>query len=127
MTPTDLATADRVQPQSLTRTLLALESEGLISRHPDSTDGRRSLLAITPAGVQVVTDVLRDRSEWLARAMAMQLTSTECELLRLAGELLDRLFETDEAAADVDHPAAAANEKILAAVSKPADVIRGEG
>jgi hypothetical protein len=33
------------------------------------------------------------RDQWLAAAMAEKLTSTEAELLRLAGELLERLAD----------------------------------
>jgi hypothetical protein len=35
------------------------------------------------------------RDRWLAQAMAGQLTPTERELLRLAGELMDRLAEPE--------------------------------
>lgn len=93
LTPTDLASADRIQPQSLTRALTVLESDGLISRQPDTSDGRRSLLALTPAGREVLGEVLRRRDRWLAEAMAAQLTPTECEVLRLAGELMERLAD----------------------------------
>lgn len=98
MAPSDLATAERVQPQSLTRTLTSLEAEGLVSRQPDSTDGRRSLLAITPAGSQALFQVMGERNRWLAHAMGEQLTPTECQLLRLAAGLLERLAESDDVA-----------------------------
>ncbi|MGH9125245.1 MAG: MarR family winged helix-turn-helix transcriptional regulator [Acidimicrobiales bacterium] len=97
LTPSDLASADRIQPQSLTRNLTLLESEGLISRQPDSSDGRRSLLVITETGSQELAEVFRQRDSWLAAAMAAKLTPTECELLRLAGELMERLAETADA------------------------------
>ena len=42
----DLATIEHVQPQSLTRTLIRLESDALLGRTPDPADGRRSLLAM---------------------------------------------------------------------------------
>jgi len=91
MTPGELATAERVQPQSLTRTLAALETAGLVSREPDPADGRRSLLAITDYGQAALRAEMEQRDAWLAAAMAEQLNATEIGLLRLAGPLLARL------------------------------------
>jgi DNA-binding MarR family transcriptional regulator len=99
MTPSDLATAQRVQPQSLTRILTSLEADGLISRQPDATDGRRSLVAITPSGSQAMFQVMAVGNRWLADAMARQLTAAECQLLCLAAGLMERLAETGDAVA----------------------------
>jgi DNA-binding MarR family transcriptional regulator len=93
LTPGDLAAAERVQPQSLTRTLTALQAARLTQREPDPADGRRSLLAITESGLAVLRAEMAQRDRWLAAAMAEHLTSTEIELLRLAGELMDRLAD----------------------------------
>src|ERR1700728_2250744 len=94
-TPGALATAERVQPQSLTRTLASLERQFLAVRQPDDRDRRRSLLAITEAGRQALAQDMARRDAWLARAMALGLTRAEQELLRIAGELMDRLADTD--------------------------------
>jgi len=91
LTPGELATAERVQPQSLTRTLAALETADLMSRQPDPADGRRSLLAITEYGLATLRTEMQLRDAWLAGAMAAELTTTEIGLLRLAGPLLERL------------------------------------
>jgi DNA-binding MarR family transcriptional regulator len=93
MTPGALATAERVQPQSLTRTLARLERQHLAARQPDDRDHRRSLLAITDAGRQALATDMRQRDAWLAEAMARQLTRPEQELLRIAGGLMDRLAD----------------------------------
>jgi DNA-binding MarR family transcriptional regulator len=93
VTPGDLAAAERVQPQSLTRTLTNLEARGLMLREPDLADGRRSLLAITDSGLVALRGEMQQRDSWLTAAMAAQLTSTEIELLRLAGELMERLAD----------------------------------
>ena len=95
LTPGDLAAADRIQPQSLTRTLTSLDASGLISRQPDPSDGRRSLLAITAAGISVLRSEMNQRDRWLAAAMVAELTETERELMRLAGELMERLADPD--------------------------------
>ncbi|MCQ4079798.1 MarR family transcriptional regulator [Streptomyces sp. RB6PN25] len=96
MSPGDLAAIERVQPQSLTRTLTGLEERRLITRGPDPSDGRRSLLTITDAGRCALRDDMRQRDTWLAAAMAAQLTTAERELLRIAAGLMERLAETDE-------------------------------
>jgi DNA-binding MarR family transcriptional regulator len=95
MTPGDLAAAQRVQPQSLTRVLATLETRQLIGRQAHPGDGRRALLAITADALRRDVD---QRDSWLARAMAAQLTPTEQELLRLAGELMERLAAANTAA-----------------------------
>jgi DNA-binding MarR family transcriptional regulator len=95
MTPGRLAAAQRVQPQSLTRVLATLEARGLLGRQADPGDGRRALLAITAEGRQILRRDVDQRDSWLAQAMAAQLTPTERELLRLAGELMDRLAKAE--------------------------------
>jgi DNA-binding MarR family transcriptional regulator len=94
MTPGALAAAERLQPQSLTRTLAVLEHEGLVIREPEGRDGRSSLLALTEPGVEALVQDMRRRDEWLAAAMARELTRTERELLRLAGDLMEHLAES---------------------------------
>lgn len=96
MTPGALAAAERLQPQSLTRTLAGLERQHLVIREPEGRDGRRSVLGLTEAGVQALVRDMRRRDDWLAGAMARELTRTERELLRLAGDLMERLAEADD-------------------------------
>jgi DNA-binding MarR family transcriptional regulator len=91
LSPGDLAAIERVQPQSLTRTLTSLEAHGLTVREPDPADGRRSLLAITKAGLTALRAEMDQRDNWLAAAMSAELTDAEIGLLRLAGELMERL------------------------------------
>lgn len=96
-TPGALAAAERLQPQSLTRTLAGLERQHLIVRRPDGQDGRRSLLSLTETGGRTLISDMRRRDDWLAGAMACQLTRAERELLRLAGELMEQLADAGEA------------------------------
>lgn len=95
MTPGALAAAERLQPQSLTRTLARMERQHLVGRRPDEKDRRRSLLALTDAGRQALVRDMRQRDGWLADAMARQLTAAERDLLRIAAELMDRLADAD--------------------------------
>ena len=99
LTPGQLAAAERLQPQSLTRALASLEAEQLISRQADPADRRRSLLAISDKGVLALRRDVGQRDAWLALAMAEHLTRTERELLRLASDLLERLAEIDDVTA----------------------------
>jgi DNA-binding MarR family transcriptional regulator len=96
MTPGALAAAERLQPQSLTRTLARLQRQRLVARRPDERDRRRSLLALTDAGHEALVRDMRQRDNWLAGAMARQLTAAERDLLRIAAELMDRLADADD-------------------------------
>jgi DNA-binding MarR family transcriptional regulator len=93
LTPGEIAAAERVQPQTLTRTLTGLESAGIISRTDHPEDGRRSLLTLTDSGRGALRADMAERDSWLAAAMSASLTSTETELLRLAAALLERLAD----------------------------------
>lgn len=93
MSAGELAWAERVQPQSLTRTLAALEDRGEIVRRPDPADRRRSVLSLTQSGAEVLHADVTQRDSWLAMAMAEQLSPAEIQLLMMAGELMERLAE----------------------------------
>lgn len=98
MSPGELASAEHVQPQSLTRALAGLEAAGLLVRSPDPQDGRRSRLRVTEAGRDELRHDMQRRDAWLTDAMTHELTATERELLRLAGLLLERLAGAGPAA-----------------------------
>jgi DNA-binding MarR family transcriptional regulator len=95
MSAGELAWAERVQPQSLTRTLAALEERGEIGRHPDPADRRRSVVSITEDGRRQLLADIAQRDSWLTMAMAEQLSPAETQLLMMAGELMERLAEAD--------------------------------
>jgi DNA-binding MarR family transcriptional regulator len=101
LTPGEIAAAERVQPQTLTRTLTSLEGGGLISRAEHPQDGRRAILALTGTGLDTLRRDMARRDSWLASAMTANLTSTEGELLRLAAGLLERIADAAETAEPV--------------------------
>jgi DNA-binding MarR family transcriptional regulator len=105
MTPTELAAADRLQPQSVTRVLAELERDGLVARRPDGTDGRRFRITITAAGRSALRRDMHQRDAWLARAMLESLSPTEQGVLRLAGELMDRLADNPAVETATSSPA----------------------
>jgi|NGEPerStandDraft_6_1074524.scaffolds.fasta_scaffold09443_3 DNA-binding MarR family transcriptional regulator len=89
----DLATIERVRPQSMTQTIADLQDDGLIERRPDPSDGRRTLVELTERGRQTLQADRRHREGWLARAIADDLTPQEQKLLADALPLLERLAE----------------------------------
>jgi DNA-binding MarR family transcriptional regulator len=92
-TPTELAEAERLQPQSLTRILASLTERGLVTRTPDPRDGRRSRVSITAAGLRVLREYSVQRERWLAGALEATLSPTERQLLKLAADLLLRVAD----------------------------------
>jgi len=89
----DLASAERVRPQSMTQTINDLEADGLIKRHGDPADRRRMLVALTQEGRDMLAEDRRRREGWLAQAIAEDLTREEQQLLIDASALLRRLAE----------------------------------
>jgi DNA-binding MarR family transcriptional regulator len=90
VTPGEIAAADRLQPQSLTRAIAELEAGGMITRSRDARDRRQFKLELTPAGAQALAEDMGARDRWLADAMR-ELSETERQVLYLAGKLMDRL------------------------------------
>lgn len=93
MSPGELAAAEHIQPQSLSRTLASLEKEGLITRRVDHADRRRSTLEVTLQGQGALHADMHQRDLWLADAMTRLLTPAERQLLALAGDLMQKLAE----------------------------------
>jgi DNA-binding MarR family transcriptional regulator len=85
-----LAAAERVAAPSMTRTVNALEERGLVTRTPDPTDRRQSLVSLTTSGRHVLLLNRRRRSEWLAQRIA-DLDPQDKEVLRRAVGILERI------------------------------------
>ena len=88
----ELAASESVRPQSMSQTLAELEADELISRSPDTADGRRTRIELTRQGRAILREDRANRESWLARAIA-DFTSAERETLNQAVELLRRLSE----------------------------------
>jgi DNA-binding MarR family transcriptional regulator len=89
----DLAAAERVRPQSMAQTVSDLESERLVERRPDPSDGRRALVELTRGGREALHADRRRRDGWLAQAIHQDLSAEEQRTLSEAVELLRRLAE----------------------------------
>jgi DNA-binding MarR family transcriptional regulator len=86
----ELATLERVQPPSMTRTVRSLEDEGYVLRRRHATDGRQVVVALSAKGAQTLADDRRRRDAWLAQRLR-ELSAEEREVLRRAAPILERL------------------------------------
>jgi len=102
---TVLATKEGVSQPSMTQLIQRLERQGLVTRHADPDDGRVALVAITPAGQELLDDRTRTRRERLNVLLAT-LSSEEEFALWLAAHvalpILHRLVQNADSLADDD-------------------------
>ncbi|RBM23023.1 MarR family winged helix-turn-helix transcriptional regulator [Streptomyces sp. PT12] len=90
----DLAAVERVRPQSMARTVAALEDAGLVERRPDPDDGRRQLIELTRTGRERRLDDRRAREAWLARSLQEHGTREQLQAVIDAMELLDAVAQS---------------------------------
>ncbi|GAA3082876.1 DNA-binding MarR family transcriptional regulator [Kribbella aluminosa] len=93
LTASEIAAAERVQPQSLTRVLASIEEQGLIKRHQDPHDRRRQTIELTTAGRELLKHHMKSSDDWLAEAISQRLNPTEQAVLQLAAGILDQLLD----------------------------------
>jgi DNA-binding MarR family transcriptional regulator len=93
LTLTALARAEGMRPQSMSASVAALLEAGRISSAPHPTDGRQSLLDITPACRVWLEAGRAARQDWLMREIDMRLSSEERRALAEALSLIERLVE----------------------------------
>ena len=90
-TASALAAAEHVRPQSMAQTLAELETGGLIERSPDPADRRSSRIELTEQGRERVLEGRGRREDWLASAIATELSPEEQRTLLAVVPLLRRL------------------------------------
>jgi DNA-binding MarR family transcriptional regulator len=93
-TPGVLARLEQISPQSMGATLGALEARGLVERRPDPGDGRRAVMSLTEAGLQMLRSRRSARTGQLAQALASGFTQPELRQLMAAAPLLERLAQS---------------------------------
>jgi DNA-binding MarR family transcriptional regulator len=90
MTLGELAEAERVKPPSITRVVVSLEGDGLVSRSADPADGRVSLIAITKSGRALLGQQRRRRDAWLEDHLA-GLSAGERAAVMAVASIFERL------------------------------------
>lgn len=90
-TAAELARKEQITPQAMGATLSALQARGLIERNSDPADRRRVVLAVTPAGAQVLTEKRSAKTELMARVLAEEFTPAQLKQLAVAAPLIERL------------------------------------
>ena len=86
----ELASHERVQPPSMTRTVSCLAEGGYVVRHPHPTDGRQVVVALSEKGSKTLATDRQRRDAWLARRLR-ELTPEERAVLRQAAPIIERL------------------------------------
>jgi DNA-binding MarR family transcriptional regulator len=92
-TTAELARREQITPQAMGTTIASLEQRDLVLRRPDSVDGRRSILSLTPAGQAAIGSGRSAIVDQLAVVLAQSFTSEEIATLDSAARLIERLAE----------------------------------
>lgn len=92
-TVSSLARAEGVRPQSMSAVITPLQQAGLVGGTPDPTDGRQTLMSLTPKCLKWLKQGRAARQDWLARKISEKLSAREQETLRAALRLLTKLTE----------------------------------
>ena len=90
----ELADTDQTSRPTMSGHVKRLEAAGWIVRKDDAADGRRSGLAITPAGLRKLEAIRRHRNDWLAARLA-RLNPADRDRLAAAAEPLLKLVGMD--------------------------------
>jgi DNA-binding MarR family transcriptional regulator len=92
-TTAELARREQITPQAMGATIASLEQRDLVVRRPDSADGRRLILSLTPAGQAAIGSGRSAIADQVAVVLAESFTSEEIATLDAAARLLERLAE----------------------------------
>ena len=90
----ELAAREAVSAPTMTRVLAALDERGLIVRSQDPVDARSTLVALSPAGVEVLAEV-RSRRTALVDARLARLTPEQRAALEAAIPALEAMVSED--------------------------------
>jgi DNA-binding MarR family transcriptional regulator len=91
MTPSEVASRERIQRPTATRVLARLEEMGLIARTPDPQDRRSSLIAITPEASEMLAEQRTRKTAFLAERLD-RLTPDDRAALGRAADILERML-----------------------------------
>ncbi|WP_158750311.1 MarR family winged helix-turn-helix transcriptional regulator [Acidobacterium sp. S8] len=92
-TVSSLARAEGMRPQSMSAIVLPLQESELVSGAPDPSDGRQTLMSLTPKCLKWLEEGRAARQDWLTATISRKLSVREQAKLQAALELLTRLIE----------------------------------
>jgi DNA-binding MarR family transcriptional regulator len=92
ITPSELAVRERIQRPTATRVIARLEETGLVDRTQDPVDRRSFVVALTPAGRELLARVRTRKNAYLARRLR-DLDADERATLDRAAAILERVLE----------------------------------
>jgi DNA-binding MarR family transcriptional regulator len=92
-TVSSLARAEGMRPQSMSAIVMPLQEVGLVSGIADPSDGRQTLMSLTPKCLKWLEEGRAARQDWLTATISQKLSAHEQEKLQSALELLARLVE----------------------------------
>ena len=96
LTPSELASRERVQRPTATRLVARLAELGYVQRAADPLDRRSALLSVTPAGSALLEEMRGRKTAYLAQRIE-RLDPEERAALDRAAAILERLLEDDRA------------------------------
>lgn len=92
-TVSSLARAEGMRPQSMSAVMTPLQEAGMVSGAPDPSDGRQTLMSLTPKCLRWLREGRAARQDWLTKRISQKLAVREQEKLREALRLLATLVE----------------------------------
>lgn len=96
LTPSELASIERIQRPSATRIVSRLEEAGLVERVADPTDRRSFTVSVNAEGRALLKRLRTRKNAYLARRLR-DLDDDELETLARSAEILERLLESERA------------------------------
>jgi DNA-binding MarR family transcriptional regulator len=93
VTVSSLARAEGMRPQSMSAVVTSLQEADLVGGAPDPSDGRQTLMSLTPKCRKRLQEGRAARQDWLTVTISQKLSSHEQEKLQAALELLTRLVQ----------------------------------
>lgn len=92
-TVSSLARAEGMRPQSMSAVMAPLQQSGLVRGTADPSDGRQTLMGLTPKCFKLLEEGRAARQDWLTGRIAQKLSAAEQKQLQSALELLTKLVE----------------------------------
>lgn len=92
-TVSSLARAEGMRPQSMSAVVTPLQESGLVRGIPDPSDGRQTLMSLTPKCLKWLQEGRAARQDWLTTRISQKLSVQEQEKLHAALALVTRLVE----------------------------------